>query len=431
MRENTFYGTFDFETRAEGYPRPDDYRSPFQVDRDRVIHTGAFRRLQSKTQVFLAGQYDIYRTRLTHSLEVAQIGRSLCHRLRKRSPFLGEDFYVDPDLVEAACLAHDLGHPPFGHVGERSLHVLMRDWGGFEGNAQTLRLLTETIYNEGHRGAPRGMNPTRAFVDSVLKYKRFRREAPDAANHYLYDDQEPWLAFVFAEAWETAALRHHDGTRTQWRSIECQIMDWADDTAYGLHDLVDGIRVGFINLEKVERWASHACLISSEAVHVENLLQMIREQRMEAILGRKIGDFISACELTESTSSPLAGRTNRHRFNLRIETEIRAEADLYKRLALELVFRSPQLRQLDFKGDRILQRLFRTFGASLFEDEPKTHGSRALLPEPHASFPREVGDLKILARLVCDHLASMTDASAVRTYKRLFDPDFGSIVDLI
>ena len=163
---NQFYNDFDIAPRKEEEnDRPDDYRSPFQIDRDRIIYTPSFRRLQSKTQVFLSGEYDFYRTRLTHSLEVAQIGRSICNRLKKRSTTLSDEYFIDPDLVEAACLSHDLGHPPFGHAGERVLHSIMQNQGGFEGNAQTLRQLTETIY--GHRG----MNPTRAFLDSTLKYK--------------------------------------------------------------------------------------------------------------------------------------------------------------------------------------------------------------------------------------------------------------------
>ena len=137
---NLFYQPFDSETF--GAPRKTDYRNAFQIDRDRIIHAHAFRKLQSKTQVFLSGEYDFYRTRLTHSMEVAQIGRSICHYLRTLGSPLNEDFHIDSDLVEAVCLAHDLGHPPFGHSGERTLQELMQPWGGFEGNAQTLHLLT-------------------------------------------------------------------------------------------------------------------------------------------------------------------------------------------------------------------------------------------------------------------------------------------------
>ena len=142
---NTFYNAFDTE-RLSGWESDGDFRTPFQMDRDRVLHTPAFRRLQSKTQVFWSGEYDFYRTRLTHSLEVAQIGRSICHWLKQSSELLSDDYFIDPELVEVVCLSHDLGHPPFGHAGERSLNYLMHEYGGFEGNAQTLRLLTERIF---------------------------------------------------------------------------------------------------------------------------------------------------------------------------------------------------------------------------------------------------------------------------------------------
>jgi dGTPase len=183
--KNRFYRAFDLET-LDGN-REVDYRTPFQIDRDRILYTSAFRRLQNKTQVFLAGEYDFYRTRLTHSLEVAQIGRSICHYLANRGDFLEEDFFIDADLVESICLTHDLGHPPFGHAGERALNRLMRNFGGFEGNAQTLRMISQTIYSG--RGRERGMNPTRAFMDGILKYKSLHRELDHPENHFIYDEQ--------------------------------------------------------------------------------------------------------------------------------------------------------------------------------------------------------------------------------------------------
>ena len=160
MPQNRFYNAFD--TQEWGLARKTDYRSPFQIDRDRIIHAHAFRKLQSKTQVFLSGEYDFYRTRLTHSMEVAQIGRSICAFLLSRGDPLTDDFYIDPDLVEACSLAHDMGHPPFGHSGERTLQELMKRRGGFEGNAQTLHLLCETIYQ--NESGVKGMQPTRAQV---------------------------------------------------------------------------------------------------------------------------------------------------------------------------------------------------------------------------------------------------------------------------
>ena len=186
-KDNTFYNEFDTETL--GFRR-EDYRTEFEKDRDHIIHSSAFRRLQAKTQVFLSGEYDFYRTRLTHSTEVSQIGRSICaHLLRSGHP-LKDDFFIDPALVEAACLAHDVGHPPFGHAGERTLNDLMKEHGGFERNAQTLRILAETFYTS------QGMKPTRALVDAVLKYKMLWK-CSEKEKHFVYDEQTEILDWVF------------------------------------------------------------------------------------------------------------------------------------------------------------------------------------------------------------------------------------------
>ncbi|PJA53939.1 MAG: deoxyguanosinetriphosphate triphosphohydrolase, partial [Candidatus Marinimicrobia bacterium CG_4_9_14_3_um_filter_48_9] len=135
--ENQFYSAWDEETLGERTPGSEEYRNAFEIDRDRVIHSTAFRRLQGKTQVYVTGQNDQYRTRLTHSIEVAQIGRSIVNFLNRSTPQMHETYFIDPALVEAICLSHDLGNPPIGHQGESRLNELMDAWGGFEGNAQS------------------------------------------------------------------------------------------------------------------------------------------------------------------------------------------------------------------------------------------------------------------------------------------------------
>ena len=429
--QNQFYSDHDVATATEGYPRPDDYRTPFQVDRDRILYTSAFRRLQSKTQVFLSGEYDFYRTRLTHSLEVAQIGRSICNHLQQESAFLSDSFHIDSELVEAACLSHDLGHPPFGHSGERTLHVLMRELGGFEGNAQTLRMLTETIYSDPRSGRQTGMNPTRAFLDSVLKYKAFLSETPNAKNHFIYDDQEPWLQFVFDDQWETIKASHDASARNDLKSIECQIMDWADDTAYSLNDLVDGINVSFLTIEKIERWAATETLTPTLSTHLERLLSAIRDQRTEPTLGGKIGKFIKACTLVETTDHPLAKTSNRYCFALEIDPAVREEANLYKKLALNVVFRSQQLQQLDYKGDHIIRSLFEVLLKHYGDPSKPPSIPLHLLPQRNETLLKGLTDPAARARILCDYVASMTDGFATRMYKRLFDAEFGSIVDLV
>lgn len=423
--KNTFYTDFDTAT-LDGSDRSPGYRTEFQVDRDRIIYTSAFRRLQSKTQVFLSGEYDFYRTRLTHSLEVAQIGRSICNSIQSQGAPLGDEFFIDPDLVEAACLSHDIGHPPFGHAGERTLHRLMRELGGFEGNAQTLRLLTETIY-----AGNKGMNPTRAFIDATLKYKTLLGDTPDAPNHFLYDSQEDVIGFVFDGEAFPAGLAPGKA-RNGLKSIECQIMDWADDTAYSLNDIVDGVNAGFLNLEKLERWAEQNDLDADQSDHLDGVLRAIRRGSIEAKMGSKIGKFIGAASLVEADSGRfMAARSNRYRFDLAIDPALKRESKLYKRIALDLVFRSQQLQQIDLKADRLLGKMFGLYRELYIDpdEKPKSHIS-ILPPETEALIWGEA-DQGARARHICDHIAGMTDRFAARVYRRLFDADFGSIVDLV
>jgi len=420
--ENTFYSDFDLATPAEERRREDEYRTGFQISRDRILHTSAFRQLQGKTQVFLTGEYDFYRTRLTHSLEVSQIGRSICAALRHRSPHLRADHCIDPDLVEAACLAHDLGHPPFGHAGERSLHRLMDGHGGFEGNAQTLRLLTETIFAHGTRG----MNPSRALLDAVLKYKTLHAEVPGAPNHFVYTEQAAHLAFVTGGApWPADAPPGPD--RDALKSVECQIMDWADDTAYSLNDMADGVAAGFITVDRLEQWATRQSLTGEDARHVQELAGAIRRDLVEVRSNRKIGDFIAACSLVPRTGF-LSSNTARHALALAVAPEARAESRLYKKIALELVFQSPQLQQLDFKADEVLGRLL----SALVENYLGAPRRRLrLLPPAMETALETAADQAARRRRLCDFLASLTDASATRLYRRLFEPHFGGLADLL
>lgn len=426
---NRFYGAFDTE-RQSGPHDSADYRSPFQLDRDRVLHTPTFRRLQNKTQVFWSGEYDFYRTRLTHSLEVAQIGKSICHWLlsQKDGP-LEPEFHIDADLVEAICLSHDLGHPPFGHAGERTLNHLMRGHGGFEGNAQTLRLLTERIFS----ATKKGMDPTRAFLDGVLKYKSLWSElrTPEAApeNHFIYDPQHAWLDWAMGGNDFPAELTPGE-SRDSFKSIECQIMDWADDTAYSLNDLSDSVRAGFLTIEKIETWAEKSGHSVAEKTPLGDLIKAIRARKVDPFVGKRIGRYIQSTRL-ETDNNLLSGTTNRYKFRLAIDPEARAESKVFKKLAYEIVFLSPQLKQLEHKGSRMLHQLWQTLYKRYVLDMPIDGQKFQLLPADTAAEIAAAPDKSSRSRLVCDFLAGMTDGYAARTYKRLFMPDFGSIGDLI
>lgn len=425
--KNYFYRPFDEErVEAARPPQEGEHRSAFQMDRDRIIHSSAFRRLQNKTQVFFSGEYDFYRTRLTHSIEVAQIGRGLCDYLNSTSSLLGPEYFIDPNLVEAGCLSHDIGHPPFGHTGERALHRLMRPYGGFEGNAQTLRILSQLLFR-----TDRGMNPSRALIDGILKYKTLFGAIPDQENHFLYAEQAPLLKFVlggqaFPDELTPGKLRNG------FRSVECQIMDWADDTAYSLHDIADGVEAGFIHSDQIRRWSEGKDLSTFEGGLLEELCIAVRNGEIERITGRKIGHFVRAVELQKAPEGAfLADQTSRHAYRLSIDPEIMEECRLYKRVATDLVFQSQQLQQLDLKSDHILTQLFEVFAEFyIAPDKPKS-GHFQLLSSEEEKLIFSQPDEASRARLICDVLAKMTDGVATRTYRRLFDADFGSILDLV
>ncbi len=426
---NEFYQHFDFQ-RLQTEATEDDYRSVFQVDRDRIIHTPSFRKLQSKTQVFWSGEYDFYRTRLTHSLEVAQIGRSICHWLQKSSELLTDSFFIDPDLVEASCLSHDLGHPPFGHAGEKTLNDLMREHGGFEGNAQTLRLISQTIFSQSNRG----MNPSRAFLDSILKYRTLWSELRNTSgaapeHHYLYDFQTPFLDFVmdgndFPPEFIPGEVR--DG----FKPIECQVMDWADDTAYSLNDLSDSARAGFLRVEKVEEWAKTQGLSIEGGTPLGDLLSAIRRERVEPFVGRKIGNYIKATRLVQDENM-MSSHTNRYRYRLEVDPEMREECRIYKKLAYEVVFLSPELSQLEHQGAHVLSQLWSVLSARYIKQEPIYGHHFNLLPAREASQLLEAQTTTERARMICDFIASLSDGHANRLYQRLFVPGYGSIGDVV
>lgn len=420
---NRFYNDFDCQFFS---PRKgEDYRTPFQRDRDRIIYSSALRRLQAKTQVFLSGEYDFYRTRLTHSIEVAQIGRSICHSLRQKGEPLGEDFFVDPDLVEAICLSHDLGHPPFGHSGEETLNELMTGFGGFEGNAHTLRMLTEIIYPDGPGRT--GMKPTRALMDGVLKYKTRYSDHPDQPpqRHFVYDDQQRYLDFVFDGRPFPPELTPGKA-RNAFRSVECQIMDWADDSAYSLNDILDGVNARFITRERLEKWGEEQSLGGDSAVWVSEVLRKIHSGNLEKSFSSKIGDFIAACR-TVPRENFMSDLSNRYAFCLEIDPSVRAEAALYKKMASDIVFNSPQLQQLRYKWNNILRQLFEALRDNyLGEDQPIK-----LLSDIHHQRVVNAASETEKMRELCDYVAGMTDRFVLRAYRRLFDPGFGSILDFV
>jgi dGTPase len=418
-----FYREFDREifVNATNRPRREDYRSVFHQDRDRIMFTPAFRRLQAKTQVFQAGEYDFYRTRLTHSMEVASIAKSIAVWLRGKNPGV----QIDPDLLEAICLAHDIGHPPFGHSGERVLQKLMVDHGGFEGNAQTLRILTRTIYN---RDAGRaGMSASRALLDGVLKYKRLYRDRAGDHHHFIYDEEENVIEFCFGTRDLPGMLG--GAAVNKFKSLECQVMDLADDIAYSCFDVVDGAKARFLTLERIAAWtaAPGRDLDGPQKGYLDALLQMIREGDLQRKMSAVVGELIQSSSLAPAENF-MTARTRRYAYELRIGPEAHARIKLQKALSRDLVFGSSALHQIEHKGGHVLREL----GGALFANYLAAGDKPArLVPDEVHRAVCAAGTESARARLLCDHLSGMTDAYALRSYKRLFDPDYGSISELI
>jgi dGTPase len=300
----------------------------------------------------------------------------------------------------------------------------MKRHGGFEGNAQTLHLLTETMYQ--NETTVHGMQPTRALLDGVLKYKKLYREFPETpANHFLYNPQVRYRDFVFDGAAIPAKL-HTGEVLNAFKSVECQIMDWADDAAYSLNDIVDGVKAGFLTIERIETWAAGQPIDTERQRQLDDLFGAIRSDRIEYAFSQKIGAFIRACRLRERENF-MADKTNRYRFELVVAEEALREGMFYKQLANDVIFESPQLQQIEHKARRVLFSLWEAAWTNYVE-----RSERVIHVLPSAVGKLVAGEpyLDDKARRICDWLSGLTDGMIVRTYRRLFDPEFGSIRDL-
>ncbi|MCJ1901628.1 dGTPase [Paracoccus versutus] len=405
--------------------RSKDKRSPFQRDRARIMHSAAFRRLQGKTQVMGTGEGDFHRTRLTHSIEVSQIGYGLLEALQFKKAIFhkdAQDWLPARDLIEAACLAHDLGHPPFGHKGEQALHKAMLRHGGFEGNGQTLRILTKL---EKYKARGKGLYPTRRLVLAVLKYPRSMKsfnladyvKKPPKSFHEDEESVVEWALEGFSVADQKQLITSADGKGAH-HSLDCSILELADDIAYGIHDIEDIVARGLATEREVKEEITKAfkkidgsCLPGFDAKLVcEGLLSdSFRRKQMIAEL---VNLFITNVTLTKHSSydHPLL------MFNAALPEPHARLLEAFKGLAYELVIRKAKVQQLERRGQMIVARLFDT-----------------LLSDPESLIPQSSWQdgcpESSTERRVCDYVAGMTDSYAERLYKRLFHPGFGSSGD--
>lgn len=415
MSQTTEDGYSDFD-RERFVPQPKSSmvrRGEFARDRARVLHAAAFRRLSSKTQVLSPSSGDFARTRLTHSLEVAQVGRELANALG-----------VDPDLVDMACLAHDLGHPPFGHNGESALNLWAADIGGFEGNAQTFRILTrlETkIYDE--HGRSRGLNLTRASLDAATKYPWQLHQAGEYGNQVkfgVYEDDLEVFSWMRLDAPEGA------------KCVEAQIMDFADDVAYSVHDFEDAIVEGFIDPAVISDPASAEGLIAEVGkwsggmlakVQLEEAFSLLQQSsywlkefdgspralaQLKNLTSDLIGSFVSrTCESILENAS--RSSITRYRAGVIIPSKVRSEIAVLKGIVASQVMTSDD-RQGYYEDQRNL----------LIElsDSLLASGERHLDSVSLAAWSAAQSDAE-RKRVIVDQVASLTDPIAALMHERL------------
>lgn len=396
-------------TRREGRDESgteDEYRTAFERDYARVLHSSSFRRLQGKMQLLRHQDSDFYRTRLTHSLEVAQIGEGIARRCTPA---------VDTSIVRLACLAHDIGNPPFGHYGEDVLNEMMQEHGGFEGNAQTLRILTRL---ERKRADEWGLNLTLAARMAVVKYNVTYKQALKEAEKkkklpakFIYDED----AELVKPAGKLAPL-----------SIECQIMDLADDTAYATHDLEDGFHAGLLDPRDVMQAMSDAdpkkfsdSDRSKSKAQFEQALKNA-EKRCgsysgpvfeKALTSELINQIISGIGTERLQKDDKKKRGHTHDLVLNMgEREILVA--LLKDTAYRLIVGNPEVSAYEVAGGLVIRQLF---GALCDERYNK---DLRLLPEQYRLRRVKTGDE--VPRLVCDYLAGMTETFLLRLFKTHF-----------
>ncbi|MCX6440181.1 MAG: deoxyguanosinetriphosphate triphosphohydrolase [Actinobacteria bacterium] len=399
------YSQFDQE-RFLDEPAKRAGRTEFMRDRARVIHSAALRRLAAKTQVAVPWENDFQRTRLSHSLECAQIGREL-----------GESLGADPDLQDTACLAHDLGHPPFGHNGEEALAELAKEYGGFEGNAQSFRLLVRLeAKTVDASGKSVGLNLTRASLDAATKYPWPRSQNPRKFG--VYDDDMEIFTWM------------REGAPVDKKCIEAQIMDWSDDCAYSVHDLEDAIFVGQISVKNFENdmadiyrvmtndYASDAS--EAEAVDAHKRLSQLSAwpqyfdgthrslARLKDSTSQLIGRFVLAAEL-ETRKIHGDGPLSRYGANLEIPRDQIIEVDFLKAIAGHYLINAAHSQDRYAKQQIIIAEIVQM----LRDCAPRELDSIFLKAWD------EAGDESARMRVVIDQVAALTDPGAYALHARL------------
>ncbi len=414
--------------------RPNDNRSAWQVDRSRIIHAAAFRRLQAKTQIMGIGLNDFYRTRLTHSLEVAQIGSGLLRHLKKQHPEFTN--FPSGSLLETLCLAHDIGHPPFGHGGEIALNYMMREHGGFEGNAQTLRIVSKLEpYSNGY-----GMNLTRRTLLGFIKYPAFiddlwhsipplsEQRSFIKADHWrpakgLYKDDKDvfdWIIKPLSNNDKALLSSHYKvdefRAKTHYKSIDSAIMELADDIAYAVHDLEDAIATEVLTLAD---WQNHALVQLQEldsawlTTHLNSITARLfshHEYERKDAIGELVNTFIINAQLVVQNAD---FESEILQYTVSLPDEFAEILNVLKHFVFKRLIREPKMQQVEFKGQNLLIELFSAFASDPMRLLPET--TQEMWLNAH-----QQGDNAM--RIICDYLSGMSDEYAYKTYQRLFLP---------
>ncbi|SAK79802.1 deoxyguanosinetriphosphate triphosphohydrolase-like protein [Caballeronia arationis] len=377
------YAAHSETSRGRRFPEaPPSARTEFQRDRDRIVHSTAFRRLEYKTQVFVNHEGDLFRTRLTHSLEVAQIARSVARNLR-----------VNEDLVEAISLAHDLGHTPFGHAGQDALHECMRDHGGFEHNLQSLAVVDQL---EEHYGAFNGLNLCFETREGILKHcsRENARKLGELGERFLTGKQP---------------------------SIEAQIANVADEIAYNNHDVDDGLRSGFITLDQlseVSLWHTHHEAAKNEFPRIDG--RRLIHETIRRIINTLIVDLIDTTSMHLARVRPESIDDVRNAPPLVAHSEeIASQAASLKRFLFKNLYRHYRVMRMANKAQRVVTGLFEAF-----TDDPRllppAYQARGPVAEESANDPAAPTYDSSQARLIAHYIAGMTDRYALKEYQRLF-----------
>jgi len=383
--ERAVWATDPTRSRGRLHAEPESAtRTPFQRDRDRIIHASAFRRLKQKTQVFIAHEGDHFRTRLTHSLEVAQIARSVARTLG-----------LDEDLAETIALAHDLGHPPFGHSGEDELDDCMKAFEGFDHNAQTLRVLTKL---EARYPSWDGLNLTWETLEGIVKHNgpllqegRKLADLPLALREYARD---------------------HDLELGTWSGPEAQVAALADDIAYNNHDIDDGLRAGLFrmdDLREVPFVGEAFANVRAEFPDADPDRQI--GEAVRRLIGARIADMVAETRRRAASAKPKSAEDVRAMDGpiVAFSDEMRAHESALRRFLMGRMYRHYRVARMRSHAKRIVRELF-----TLFLAEPET------LPDKWRDRTSGAGT-SATARVVCDYIAGMTDAYAVEEHRRLFD----------